>query len=66
MGLLERILGRRRAVSDTASAERTRQARLAGIGAIQSDDELQATRARMEAEMNTQRDRRGHTSPPEA
>lgn len=66
MGLFDKILGRRRAESDNGSEERTRQARLAGIGSIQSDDEQQATRARMEAEMNVQRDRRGPTAPPEA
>jgi hypothetical protein len=67
MGLLDRILGRRRTENDTAAAdERTRQAKLAGIGSIQSDDEVQATRQRMETEMSAQRERRDGPTPPEA
>lgn len=67
MGLLDKILGRRRTADDTAAAdERTRQAKLAGIGSIQSDDEVQATRQRMETEMNAQRERRDRPAPPQA
>jgi hypothetical protein len=65
MGLLDKILGRRRTEGDTAD-DRTRQAKLAGIGKIQSDDEVQATRQRMETEMSAQRDRRDRPAPPEA
>ena len=66
MGLLDKILGRRRAEGDATAEDRTRQAKLAGIGKIQSDDEVQATRQRMETEMNAQRDRRDRPASPEA
>lgn len=66
MGLLDRILGKRRTGTADTAEDRARQAKLAGIGTIQSNDEQQATRQRMETEMNAQRDRRDRPAPPEA
>lgn len=60
MGFLQRLLGRGRA--DAATADEKWSGRMQGMPALQSDEEQQATRDRMMAEMNAARELRGSTA----
>jgi hypothetical protein len=64
MGFLDRIFGKRRAGAPTTDADRARSQQLAGRETGQTLDEQAATRGRMEAEMDAQRERRNQ--PPTA
>jgi hypothetical protein len=73
MGFLDRIFGKRRAPNAGAAddlarsqklSDRARSQKLAGHEVGQTPDEQAATRGRMEAEMDAQRERREH--PPAA
>lgn len=63
MGLFTKLFSRHRAGDEALTADRARQQSVRGKGVIQTSDEQQATRARMEAELDGQRERR---SPPKA
>jgi hypothetical protein len=63
MGFLDRIFGKRRAGAATTDADRARGQQLAGRETGQTLDEQAATRSRMEAEMDAQRERRGQPPP---
>jgi hypothetical protein len=62
MGFLDRLFGKKRRGSATAAADAARGERLVGQETGQTVDEQAATRGRMEAELDAQRERR--TPPP--
>ncbi len=66
MGLLGRIFGRKPPIDERLTADEARQARVPGRVEIQSVEEQQGTRQRMEAEMDAQRERRAQDAPPKA
>ena len=63
MSFLDRIFGKRRAGASNTDADRARSQQLAGRETGQTLDEQAATRGRMEAELDAQRDRRGQPPP---
>lgn len=63
MGLLNKFFGKKRENGSVAE-DRARQQSVQGKGIAQTSDEQQATRARMEAELDGQRDRQGKNSAP--
>lgn len=65
MGLFDRFFGKKRGDAGL-EADRARQQSVRGKGFSQSADEQQATRSRMETELEGQRDRRAGTPPPQA
>jgi hypothetical protein len=65
MGLLDKFFGKK-SESGSVAEDRARQQSVKGKGIAQTSDEQQATRARMEAELDGQRDRQGkHSAPAE-
>jgi hypothetical protein len=58
MGFFDRIFRRRGTSDSTTEADRARGQRLAGRETGQTADEQAATRGRMEAELDAQRERR--------
>jgi hypothetical protein len=67
MGLLDRLFSKGRAKQQAGQAARAadlaRSRKLSGGAVDQNQDEQQATRGRMEAELEGQRERRGQTPP---
>ncbi len=63
MGLLQRLFGKRSTAGVDAAGHAGSSA-LAGKGSVQTDAEQQATRARMEQDLDAQRSKR--SAPPEA
>ena len=61
MGLFSRLFAKQRKGNEALAADRARQQSVRGRAVIQTADEQQATRQRMEADLDTQRERR---SPP--
>jgi len=59
MGFLDRIFGRKHAGSAATVEDQARSQALSGSATIQSEDEQSATRNRMEAELDAQRQQRG-------
>lgn len=64
MGWLDRLFGRKRTSASSPAVADPRRQDIVGREPGQSSDEQAATRQRMEAEMNAQRERR--TAPPSA
>lgn len=62
MGLIDRLLGRKRAA---AAPVQDAHERARGQESYQTAEAQQATRQRMEAEMDAQRDRRAKAAPPQ-
>ena len=58
MGLFSRLFGKHRRGTEALAADRARQQSVRGRAVIQTADEQQATRQRMEADLDTQRERR--------
>ena len=67
MGLFDRLFSKgrakRRAGQAAGAADLARSQKLAGRGMDQNQDEQTATRGRMEAELDGQRQRRGQVPP---
>jgi hypothetical protein len=66
MGLLDRLLRRKRVSEEAEVADRARQRRMPSAASIQTQDEQDDTRRRMEADLDTQRERRSQAAPPDA
>ena len=66
MGFLDRLFGKKGSRSAANEEDRARSQKLAGRETGQTADEQTATRGRMEAEMDAQRERRGSQQRPEA
>lgn len=64
MGLLDKIFGKKRESASVAE-DRARQQSVKGKGVAQTDDEQQATRTRMEAELDGQRARQATNRQPD-
>lgn len=64
MSFLDRLFGKKRATDDAAAEDLARSHQMAGHETGQTTDEQTATRGRMEAEMDAQRERRAQ--PPKA
>jgi hypothetical protein len=63
MGLLDKLFGKK-SESRSVAEDRARQQSVQGKGIAQTSDEQDATRARMEAELEGQRDRQGKPPAP--
>jgi hypothetical protein len=63
MRILGRGFGRRPPVDHTTAADRDWSQRVRGVAVLQTADEQQVTRGRMEAELDAQRERRAQSSP---
>ena len=63
MNIFKRLFGRQRATSSTTDADRARSQQLAGRETGQTTGEQAATRGRMEAELDAQRERRNQPPP---
>lgn len=66
MGFLTRFFKSKRAANAGAAADAARSRILSGQAIAQTRDEQAATRGRMEAELDAQRERRAHPPAPDA
>lgn len=58
MGILDKIFGKKREMTDAQRADLIRQNTKVSMGAIQSDEEVASVRRTMEAEMDAAKARR--------
>ena len=66
VGLFDKLFRRKQRSEQTARMDRVPQEGARGREMLQSSDERQATRGRMEAELDAQRERRSRVAPPDA